>query len=460
MTMTYAQWTWIRRALLSCLVVGAAGGAANALNWTTSYDNAAAESKRTGKPILAFFTGSDWCGWCSRLQNEVFKQPQFGTWAEKLVLLELDYPKYKPLPPALLGQNARLKTKYGITGYPTILFLDADGRVLGRSGYVEPPGPDHWIRYAEQQIGAHLRAVKPPTDPAAPAAPAASPPGGTPNQLRDDLAIYLGCGDAQGPGMLLQLDGAGKVIATVAVPSAPAALALHPAGLIAALPRTQQVVKVLPTGQVETLLHDTALAPSPVAVAVNPKTGDVLVGDNQTDDLILIPAAEPTKPRKVFHIPGVDPAVRQNLRLAVTPDGAALLSTDQPAAAVYRVPLDGAAALGQPLFALDGPLAVDPTTPRWAAALKDHLAIVQDGREAASVAYPKGRTMRHAAVAFGPDGSLLVAPLLAEGPNHQVMQADLAAGSFRVLLTWGQSPVLSLAVGPKVPWKASPAPVP
>ena len=121
-------------------------------DWLTSWEEAAAASKKSGKPILADFTGSDWCGWCIKLREEVFDTEAFKKWAvENVVLLELDFPRRKAQSEELKKQNAELRDKFGIRGYPTILFLDTDGKELGRSGY-KRGGPDAWIAHAETQI--------------------------------------------------------------------------------------------------------------------------------------------------------------------------------------------------------------------------------------------------------------------------------------------------------------------
>lgn len=120
--------------------------------WYTSYADAVKESARTKKPIMADFTGSDWCGWCIRLHKEVFDTPAFATWAAKnVVLLELDYPNAKPQSAAIKKQNADLQKKYNIQGYPTILFLDAKGKVLAEYGYDEG-GPANWTKKAAEMI--------------------------------------------------------------------------------------------------------------------------------------------------------------------------------------------------------------------------------------------------------------------------------------------------------------------
>ncbi len=120
--------------------------------WITDWEQAKKLSKATGRPILADFTGSDWCGWCIKLKKEVFSQPEFKKWsAKKVILLELDFPRNKTLPDALKKQNAMLQQKYQIRGYPTILFLDANEKVLARSGYLKG-GAEAWIKDAETKL--------------------------------------------------------------------------------------------------------------------------------------------------------------------------------------------------------------------------------------------------------------------------------------------------------------------
>jgi thioredoxin-related protein len=94
---------------------------AEALEWHTDLMEAHDLSEKTKKPIFAFFTGSDWCGWCIKLQKDVFAKEEFIKWAkENVILLELDFPRNKQLPPALVQQNASLQQAFGITGYPTV----------------------------------------------------------------------------------------------------------------------------------------------------------------------------------------------------------------------------------------------------------------------------------------------------------------------------------------------------
>ena len=72
---------------------------AHADGWLVDINKAYEISKKTGKPIMANFTGSDWCGWCVKLKNEVFDKPAFKEWAAKtVVLVELDFPRRFQIP--------------------------------------------------------------------------------------------------------------------------------------------------------------------------------------------------------------------------------------------------------------------------------------------------------------------------------------------------------------------------
>ncbi|MBK7310845.1 MAG: thioredoxin family protein [Sphingobacteriaceae bacterium] len=98
-----------------------------ALEWHTDLFKVYDISKKTKKPIFAFFTGSDWCGWCKKLQADVFAKPEFISWASKnVVLLELDYPRFKQLSPELTQQNQNLQQTFQIAGYPTIWMFNLD----------------------------------------------------------------------------------------------------------------------------------------------------------------------------------------------------------------------------------------------------------------------------------------------------------------------------------------------
>jgi thiol-disulfide isomerase/thioredoxin len=112
--------------------------------WVTGWPTATKAATVAKQPILANFTGSDWCGWCVRLKAEVFDTAVFKTWAARsVILLEVDFPQGKPQPEALQRENRLLAERLRIEGFPTIVLLSADGRELGRLGY-QAGGPEAW----------------------------------------------------------------------------------------------------------------------------------------------------------------------------------------------------------------------------------------------------------------------------------------------------------------------------
>jgi len=129
--------------------------------WHTDMMSAVNISMKEGKPLFLFFTGSDWCGWCKKLQREVFFQPEFQKWAKKnAVLVELDFPRRTQLAPELKKQNYELAQMFGVRGYPTIWFVtpgrngnEVNFSKLGSVGYVAG-GPSAWIQSADRIIAA------------------------------------------------------------------------------------------------------------------------------------------------------------------------------------------------------------------------------------------------------------------------------------------------------------------
>lgn len=141
--------------LIIIFFIGIISSQAQELNWHTDVKEAIAIGNKEKKPLLLFFTGSDWCGWCIRLQKEVLKTPEFQKWAnENVVLVELDYPRRTPQTPEIKAQNNELQQAFSIQGFPTIYFAngtDKEGKVnfegLGSTGYVAG-GPTAWLEVA------------------------------------------------------------------------------------------------------------------------------------------------------------------------------------------------------------------------------------------------------------------------------------------------------------------------
>lgn len=150
------------------LLAGSLATQAQDIYWETNLNKAAEQAMKENKPLLLFFTGSDWCGWCIRLQKEVLKTPEFADWAIKnVVLVELDFPRRSQLPPDIQQQNAQLQQILEVRGYPTVWLVTPtkkDGKMnlskLGSTGYVAG-GPSKWLESANQILANGKQAVTP-----------------------------------------------------------------------------------------------------------------------------------------------------------------------------------------------------------------------------------------------------------------------------------------------------------
>jgi thioredoxin-related protein len=104
-------------------------------------------AKKDKKDILVDFTGSDWCGWCIRLNKEVFDTAEWKKEAAgKFVFVELDFPQQKEIAADQKAYNDKMQKKYGIQGFPSILVLDSDGHLYARTGYQEG-GPEAYLKH-------------------------------------------------------------------------------------------------------------------------------------------------------------------------------------------------------------------------------------------------------------------------------------------------------------------------
>ncbi len=129
--------------------------ATDTLPWRDNLAAAATEARDNNRLLLLNFSGSDWCGWCKRLDAEVFSTPAFQQYAaEHLVPLIADFPRTGNQSPELKAQNQRLLERFQVRGFPTILLFSPGGELIGQLGY-QPGGPDAFIRGIEELAAAH-----------------------------------------------------------------------------------------------------------------------------------------------------------------------------------------------------------------------------------------------------------------------------------------------------------------
>ena len=123
--------------------------------WTEDFDEALAKAKESGKYVLVDFSGSDWCGWCKRLDKEVFSKKAFKDYAEQnLVCVLIDFPRQTPQSKKRKDANQALAEKYSVQGFPTILLFGPQGDVAAKTGY-EPGGAEEYIKHLQGLIDQH-----------------------------------------------------------------------------------------------------------------------------------------------------------------------------------------------------------------------------------------------------------------------------------------------------------------
>ena len=122
--------------------------------WTEDYEKALVQAKAEKKLVLLDFTGSEWCGWCIKLDKEVFSQPEFAEYGKKnLILVELDFTSNGEPKSKEFGKlHGKILKESNIQGYPTIIVLNSEGKKVGELGY-QPGGPKAFIAALEKLKG-------------------------------------------------------------------------------------------------------------------------------------------------------------------------------------------------------------------------------------------------------------------------------------------------------------------
>lgn len=121
--------------------------------WRTNFEEAKAKAQQEHKYLLLNFSGSDWCGPCIRMREEIFGADVFGRFADSaLVLVNADFPRQKKnqLPKALQQQNNQLAERYNPAGrFPYTVLLDTAGHVV-----------KSWDGYPREKAEAFIEEIK------------------------------------------------------------------------------------------------------------------------------------------------------------------------------------------------------------------------------------------------------------------------------------------------------------
>lgn len=139
--------------LILCLLVGSVYG-----GWSTNFTTAQKKAKASNKLMLVNFTGKKWCGYCIKQEKNIFKKSAFKKYASKnLILVELNFKQGKK-PKKGYGE---LKTKYSVSGFPTVLVLDSEGKQLARyGGYDSSMTVEKYVERLDKLVQAHNEEVE------------------------------------------------------------------------------------------------------------------------------------------------------------------------------------------------------------------------------------------------------------------------------------------------------------
>jgi protein disulfide-isomerase len=119
---------------------------ADEIEWVTDFAKAKEMAQKSQKPIFIYFTGSDWCSWCMKMDKEILKTPAFiRQAAPEFIFMKVDFPTYTVLDEATVKQNEELKNQYNIRGFPTIVILDPHGDMVTQLHY-ENVGGDAYAK--------------------------------------------------------------------------------------------------------------------------------------------------------------------------------------------------------------------------------------------------------------------------------------------------------------------------
>ncbi|PKP09513.1 MAG: thioredoxin [Bacteroidetes bacterium HGW-Bacteroidetes-4] len=91
--------------------------------WSEALELAKKENK-----LIFLDISASWCGPCKMLKNNTFPNEAVGTFYNaNFINIALDGEK---------GEGATLARKYGLTAYPTLIFIDGNGKLVAKTtGY-------------------------------------------------------------------------------------------------------------------------------------------------------------------------------------------------------------------------------------------------------------------------------------------------------------------------------------
>lgn len=89
--------------------------------WQMDLNRALRMAKEShSKVVVDVYT--DWCGWCKRMDRDVYTDPKVIALSDRFIFLKLDAEDG--------GQGERFTREMQVRGYPTTVIIDENGRAL------------------------------------------------------------------------------------------------------------------------------------------------------------------------------------------------------------------------------------------------------------------------------------------------------------------------------------------
>ena len=99
--------------------------------WLTSVEEALTQARQNNQLIFVDLY-AEWCGWCKRLEEDVFSTPTFQEFAKDFVLLRVDTEDG--------AEGSRLQQRFDAYSLPTTLVLDHRRAMIAKTeGYAPAP---------------------------------------------------------------------------------------------------------------------------------------------------------------------------------------------------------------------------------------------------------------------------------------------------------------------------------
>jgi thiol:disulfide interchange protein len=91
--------------------------------WVKNYDEALKQAVEQDKFVVIDISAS-WCGFCRRMEREVYPDGEVVEFSRKQVFMRLFYDTS--------AEGAKLAEKFGVQGFPTIVVVNKKGVEVGR----------------------------------------------------------------------------------------------------------------------------------------------------------------------------------------------------------------------------------------------------------------------------------------------------------------------------------------